>query len=114
MASVTAALAAFGRDLRHAARSLLRSPGFALATTLTLGLGIGANAAMFGIVDRLMFRAHRLEVCEPAMVSSASTCAPPIAGTRALHAATEQEVHAVPDLRKWTSSFSQYSAFAQR
>jgi predicted permease len=43
-------------DLRHAARSLARSPVLLAAAVLTLGLGIGANTAMFGVVDRLFFR----------------------------------------------------------
>src|SRR2546423_9462893 len=44
------------QDLRHALRTLARSPGLSLAAVLTLGLGIGANTAMFGVVDRLFFR----------------------------------------------------------
>src|SRR2546423_6054172 len=45
------------QNLRYAARGLRAKPGFTAAVVLTLGLGIGANAAMFGIIDRLMFRA---------------------------------------------------------
>jgi predicted permease len=41
-------------DLRHAARNLRTTPGFAMLCAITLGLGIGSTAAMFGIVDRLL------------------------------------------------------------
>ena len=41
-------------DVRHAARGAFREPGFAAVVILTLALGIGANAAMFGVVDRLL------------------------------------------------------------
>jgi predicted permease len=44
------------RDLRYAARSLLRAPLFTLGVALILALGIGVNAAMFGIVDTLFLK----------------------------------------------------------
>ena len=44
------------RDLRYAVRILLKSPGFAVTAILTLGLCIGANTAIYTVVDRVLLR----------------------------------------------------------
>ena len=49
-------LDAFTSDASYAARGLRANPGFATAVVATLALGIGVNAAIFPIVDRLLFR----------------------------------------------------------
>jgi predicted permease len=43
-------------DFRYAIRSLSRTPGFALAVILTLGLGIGANTAIFSVVRGVLLK----------------------------------------------------------
>ena len=49
-------LEALARDVSLAARRLRRAPGFTVAATLTLAVGIGANAALFALVDAVLLR----------------------------------------------------------
>jgi predicted permease len=51
------------QDLRYGARVLGRSPGFVLVVVVMLGLGVGANTAIFSLVDKLLLRS--LPVAQP-------------------------------------------------
>ena len=50
-------LDALAHDLGYALRQLRRAPGLAAGVVLTFALGLGANATMFGVLDRLLLRA---------------------------------------------------------
>jgi predicted permease len=45
-----------GDDLRYAARQVLRRPAWTLVVVLTLALGIGANTAIFSLIDTMLFK----------------------------------------------------------
>jgi putative ABC transport system permease protein len=98
------------QDLRYAIRGLRTKPGFAIAVVSTLGLGIGANAAMFGIVDRLLFR-------PPPLLRD-----PPTAHRVYVYQTFRGEERAnnvgryarYVDLASWTSSFSRTAGYSRR
>jgi putative ABC transport system permease protein len=100
----------FLQDLRYAARGLRAKLGFTVAVVLTLGLGIGANAAMFSVVDRLLFR-------PPPMLKV------PVLTHRIYLGTTYRgreflgngiQIARYLDLARWTTSFSRFAQIARR
>jgi predicted permease len=49
-------MSTFAQDVRYAIRTLTRTPAFSLVVILTLGLGIGANTAIFSLMDQVLLR----------------------------------------------------------
>ncbi|HUN84329.1 MAG TPA: ABC transporter permease [Terracidiphilus sp.] len=68
-------LGSLSRNLRVGVRSMLRSPGFALTAILTLALGIGANTAVFSVMNAVLLRS--LPVADPDRLVYLRTSNPP-------------------------------------
>src|SRR6476646_7814617 len=105
-ASVSSAIVG---DLRYAGRGLKRTPGFTATVMLTLGLGIGANVAMFSVTDRLMFRPFP-KLRDPASVHRVYFQTT-INGRTLVRSGIPYTRYL--DVRRATTSFSQYAGITE-
>ncbi len=94
-----------GREIRHAARRLVRSPAFTLAAVLTLGLAIGANASIFTVVHRVVLN----PLPYPESQTSNRVGIPPASQGEPEHA--RDDLAALPPIRKITRARSMRSRF---
>src|SRR5688572_13858844 len=97
-------------ELRYVLRGLLRARLFTFSVVATLALGIGANAAMFDLVDRLMFRPLS-HLRDPATVHRLYWQRQQ-RGVTATSASTHYTQYL--DLQRGTTSFAQMAAFSER
>ena len=102
-------LDALRQDAAYTVRSLRKSPGFTAAVVLTLALGLGANTAMFAVIDRMLFRAP------PRLVDPGSVHRVYLYRTsEGIEAERSGQYARYADLVRWTSSVSQIAAVEER
>ena len=95
-----------GRDLRHAIRLSLQRPGFTAVILVTLALGIGANTAIFTLIDALMLRPLAVRQPDELALVSLRDRTTPTAGGEALSYAI---VRALDDQRTIFASVGGFS-----
>ncbi|HTX75641.1 MAG TPA: ABC transporter permease [Terracidiphilus sp.] len=96
------------RDLKHALRSLVESPGFTITAIVTLALGVGANTAVFSVMHAVLLRS--LPVADPDRVVYLRTTAPPN-GTGTIETAETFSYADYDALRKQTGAMEALIAY---
>ncbi|HEY1583751.1 MAG TPA: ABC transporter permease, partial [Chthoniobacterales bacterium] len=92
-------------DLRYAFRQLIKSPAFTFVAVLTLALGIGANSAIFSVIDAVLLRS--LPFPNPDRLTMIWAGSPQ-------HPGENKQVHSLPDfrdLRAQNHTFAAISAY---
>ncbi len=92
------------RDLRYAARTLARSPLFTAVAVLTLGLGIGANTAIFSVVNGVLL--EPLRYSNPGQLASVKSQFPTMGFDRFWVSPPEYL-----DLQEWSQAFETIGAY---
>jgi putative ABC transport system permease protein len=97
------------QDARGTVRSLRKSPAFTVGVMLTFALGVGANAAMFSLIDRMMFRPPAL-MRDPGSVHRVYL----YRTVRGVESRTGGQYARHADLARWTTSFADVAAHSHR
>jgi putative ABC transport system permease protein len=93
-------------DLRYAFRQLIKAPGFTIVAVITLALGIGANSAIFSVIDAVLLRS--LPFPNPDRLTMIWATAPQ-------HPDNNRQVHSYPDfldLRAQNHTFTAMAAYS--
>lgn len=104
MSDSRSAISGLAQDLKHAARMLLKNPGFTVVAVLSIAIGVGANAAMFSLADALVLRP--LPVPRPGGIVTVSAV-PSVQGLRNPAMSYRDYV----DVRDGTHSFDRLAAY---
>jgi predicted permease len=105
------ALEHVAQDVRYAVRGMRARPAFTAVVVATLGLGVGVNAAMFGVLDRVLFRAPRYLI-DPPSVNRVYYTATSAQGQRLFERALEYKRY--QDFARTGRSITQAAAFGYR
>ena len=95
------------QDLRYSLRSFRKSPGFTVVALLTLALGIGANSAIFSIVNAVLLRPLPLKESDQVV----------FVWNNNIKEANDRNTVSLPDFHDWVSqsqSFDALTAYANR
>ena len=103
----THALSDLWQDLRHGARTLRRQPAFTATAVLTLALGLGANAAMFSIINGVLLRP--LPFPNAAQLMALNSRFLPSSGTNVLFSALSSPEFA--DIRSRVDAYAHVAAY---
>src|ERR1700757_256687 len=93
-------------DFKYALRQLIKTPGFAVVAVLTLALGIGANSAIFSVIDAVFL--HPLPFPKPNQLVAV--------WSKVAHENLEKETESIPnyvDLRDQSQTLSALAAFTR-
>jgi putative ABC transport system permease protein len=88
-------------DLRYAIRQLIKSPGFTIVAVITLALGIGANSAIFSVINTVLLRS--LPFPSPDRLAMVWAKSPQ-------HPGEDRQVHSYPDYLDLRTQHRTFSA----
>ncbi len=99
------------QDVKYAVRGMRNRPAFTAVVVATLGLGVGVNAAMFGVVDRVLFRAPKYLI-DPGSVNRVYYAFTNAQGQRTFERALEYKRY--QDFARTSRAITQAAAFGYR
>jgi predicted permease len=97
----------FFRDLRYSVRMLIKSPGFTAVAVLSIALGVGANTAVFSVINAVLLKSLPYQEPENLMLIWGTSESEAALSNRSQVSATD-----TADFRKYNKSFEEVATFS--